>query len=428
MKKVILAAILCAAAVLLTAGCKSKEPPRDKEGRLILKVPEWDATTNSYYGQIITAFEAAHPDIKVEPIDIPSNDYTQKLAVMLNGGSDVDAFWVKDGDTTRGLFSRGQLLDLKPFIERDGIDLSVYNGLAERYVMDGKQIALPASSANYVLYYNKDRFDDAGIPYPPNDLTWQQFEELARRLTSGSTDTQDKIWGAHFHFWPACVQNWAVQDGQHTIVETDYSFMKPYYEMVLRMQNDGITQKFASLKQANIAYTNAFLSSKFNVAMLPMGFWFAPTIIDRIKRGETEPFNWGMAQLPHPEGVPAGWTVGSVTPIAISARSRSKEAAWEFVKFVTSEEGARIYAANGAYPCRMNDELLQVLASVAGMPEGTAEAIKTTNIVFDRPMVDSVAEINQMLDQEHGRIMLGEITIDQGLAAMATRAQEILNQ
>ena len=34
------------------------------------------------------SFMAANPDIKVEIIDVPSADYTTKLSVMLNGGSD----------------------------------------------------------------------------------------------------------------------------------------------------------------------------------------------------------------------------------------------------------------------------------------------------------------------------------------------------
>jgi multiple sugar transport system substrate-binding protein len=202
----------------------------------------------------------------------------------------------------------------------------------------------------------------------------------------------------------------------------DYSFMKPYYEMALRMQDAGIVMDYGSLKAGNIAYTNAFLRG--NIAMIPMGFWLANGIMDRISRGEIQ-MNWGIAAIPHPEGVSAGWTVGSVTPIAINQASKNKDAAWEFLKFITSEEGAKIYARSVTFPSRANAKNLADIAAVPGMPPGTLDALVVKNIALDRPMVDYVAEVNQMLSEEHSLIMLKEVTIDQGLANMARRSREI---
>jgi multiple sugar transport system substrate-binding protein len=61
-----------------------------------------------------------------------------------------------------------------------------------------------------------------------------------------------------------------------------------------------------------------------------------------------------------------------------------------------------------------------------GMPEGAAEALTVKNVTLDRPITDKVAEINQMLGEEHSLIMLGELSIDEGLAEMAERAAEIM--
>jgi multiple sugar transport system substrate-binding protein len=421
-KKTLLAALTVVLVISCTfSGCSKKDQgASQRSGQAAIKVAVWDVTLNPYYTELVKAFTALHPNISVEIIDVPQADYTQKLSVMLNGGSDVDAFWIKDGDTTRRISSRGQLADLSSYVKKDNIILSDFNGLAERFEMDGKLVALPANTSYYVLFYNKDIFDKAGIAYPGNDLTWRQFEKLAGQLTSGSGNS--KIWGAHFHTWQALVQNWAVQDGKHTIVETDYSFMKNAYEMVLRMQSAGVIMDFGSLKAGNIAYANAFM--KGNVAMLPMGFWLAATINDRIAKGETK-INWGVAAIPHPEGTPAGWTVGSVTPIAINQASRNKDAAWEFLKFVTGEEGAKIYAKNAVFPSRSNTQNLVDIANVPGMPPGLAEALAVKNIALDRPMVDYVAEVNQMLGEEHSLIMLKEVSVDKGLANMAKRSKEI---
>ena len=93
---------------------------------------------------------------------------------------------------------------------------------------------------------------------------------------------------------------------------------------------------------------------------------------------------------------------------------------------MSGEESANEYAKVGAIPGRLNDEILALVQEQEGMPEGLAEALKVENIVADRPIEESVTEVNDMLGQEHSLIMLGECSIDDGLANMASRAAEIL--
>ena len=138
---------------------KTEEAAASTEEEATIKIAAWDASSSATTNALIEGFEKAHPNIKVELIDIASADYTQKLSVMLNGGNDLDVVWIKDADTTPTLAGRGQLEDLTPYIERDGVDLNMYNGLAEPMNMDGKQVAVPTNTSYYILYYNKDIFD-----------------------------------------------------------------------------------------------------------------------------------------------------------------------------------------------------------------------------------------------------------------------------
>ena len=411
-------AVICAAGLVCT-GC-SKQNTASNRDPGTLKVAAYDMMNGILFTTLINEFQQANPAIKVEMVDIPSADYTQKLQIMLNGGSDVDVLWIKDGDTTKSHTRRGQLADLSAYIQRDNIDLSAFNGLAERFIIDGKMVAMPVSTGYYILYYNKDIFDRAAVPYPSNDMTWDEWEQLCGRLTSGSGT--GKVYGGFLHTWNACVQNWGIQDGKHTITATDYRFFKPYYEMALRLQKAGHIWDYGALRTSGVNYGSAFLQG--NIATMPMGSWFYTTIIDRINKGEVK-IRWGIAALPHPEGVEAGWTVGSVTPIAINQASKNKDAAWEFIKFATGEEGARIHAAVNSLPARSSAQTLQGLASFPGMPEGSLEALTVKHISLDRPMEDGILQINQMLNEEHSLIMLGEVSVDQGLANMAKRSREI---
>ena len=397
----------------------AEETPAASGEQVTIKVAHWDSYTEPSTQMLVDGFEAANPNIKVELIDIASGEYSNKLTVMLNGGNDLDVVWVKDPDNTPSIAERGQLEDLTPYIEKDGVDIAAMNG-SDALKLDGKQVALPVSTGFYVLYYNKDIFDAAGVDYPGNDMTWTEFEELAKKVTSG--EGNDKKYGALFHTWQACVQNWAVQDGKHTILDTDYSFMKPYYEMALRMQDEGTVMDYSTLKTGNIHYSSVFMEGQ--CAMMPMGSWFMSTMIEKTKAGETS-VNWGVATLPHPDGVEAGWTVGSTTPMGVSAGSKYKDAAWEFVKYCSGEEGAKIYADCGMIPARMNVDTIKALAALDGMPEGLEEALQTKHVAMDRPLEVHSAEVNQMLGEEHSLIMIKELSIDDGLAEMGERSKEI---
>jgi multiple sugar transport system substrate-binding protein len=155
-----------------------------------------------------------------------------------------------------------------------------------------------------------------------------------------------------------------------------------------------------------------------------MGTFYFTNIIGAISRGESN-VNWGIATLPHPEGVEAGWTVGSITPFAINNASKNKEAAWAFAKFITGPEGAKIYADGFAIPGMSSDAIIESIATADGMPAGSLEALRVSNIALDRPYMDHVAEVNQMLGEQHGLIMLGESTVDEGLAEMSLLSKEI---
>lgn len=405
-----------------TKGETSNETAGESTGtgeKTTIKLATWDFTSNDSTLNAIAAFEAKHPDIKVEVIDIPSTDYNTKLNVMLNGGSELDTYFIKDAPNTYDLYKKGQMLDLTDRIAKDKVDMAGFNGTDKPFNIEGKQYAMPVRTDYYVLYYNKDLFDAAGVEYPTNDMTWVEFEKTARDVAS------EDVYGAYIHTWQTQVQNLGVQDGAHDTLDysTGYDYFKPYYEMAVGMQDDGIIQDFGSLQSANIHYSSAFQAG--NVAMMPMGTWYVTTLTAAIKAGETDVTNWGVVTMPHPENVEAGYTIGASTPLVVNPTSKKQDAAWEFVEFLSSEECAKEYAKIGAVPARLNDSVLTEVASLEGMPEGLAEAFKVKNIVADRPVGENITEVDAVLTEVHGLIMLGELSIEEGLAEMAKRSAEI---
>lgn len=388
-----------------------------------LSVTTWDNDTSPQFQAVIDAYMEKNPNVKINVIDTNADEYNNSLGVSLSAAQpDPDVIWVKDMGSMLQMADKKQLMPLDDFIKRDNLDLSVYNGAAEQLRYNDVSYCMPYRTDWYVLFYNKDLFDAAGVEYPSNDMTWEEYWDLAAKMTSG--EGSSKVYGTHNHTWEAMVTAWAVQDGEHTVVEKDYSFLKPWYEATLELQNNGYIQDYATLKTANIHYSSVFKNQQ--CAMLPMGTYFIPTMMQAIADGECD-FNWGIATIPHPSNVEAGYTVGATTPISISAYTDVPDLAWDFVKFATSQEAADILAQNGVFAAIQTDESLETIASAENFPEGESckEALKYTHFVFDRPLDPQIEEIRVPLNEVHEMIMIGEYTVDQGIEELNKRVAEI---
>jgi multiple sugar transport system substrate-binding protein len=69
-----------------------------------------------------------------------------------------------------------------PIIEAAGYDLEDYwPGLLESAKFEGSVYGFPRDIEVNVIYYNKDMFDAAGVAYPSDDWTWDDFLARPRR-------------------------------------------------------------------------------------------------------------------------------------------------------------------------------------------------------------------------------------------------------
>lgn len=388
----------------------------------IIKFAVWDYETTDYWGKLTAAFEAANPGVKVQVIDIPSADYTAKTPIMLASGDDTDVFTVKDMPSYSGMIAKNQLLSLNDYIAKDNVSMAPYAGVDETIKVDDQLYALPFRSDYWLLYYNKDLFDAAGIAYPSNDMTWNEYRDIAKKLTTGTGN--DKVYGGHAHTWLSAILSWAYTDGKHTLLDGEYEFLKPAYEVALGMQDtDQSMMEFGSLKTANVHYSGPFY--KEQAAMVPMGTWFINMIINTKNKGETD-VNWGFATVPHMEGQQAGESIGNVTPLAINKNSKNPDLAWEFIKFISTEPGATVLAELGTLPAYKTPEILNTFSNIEGFPEECKPALEVKKVTLEWPPNPNSAAVEQILKEEHELIMLGASGIDEGIANMNKRVQEVL--
>jgi hypothetical protein len=157
-------------------------------------------------------FNATHPKIHVNVQYYGNSDYAlQKVLTAIRGGSYPDISYLY-GSWAANIARTPIAVDLSSKIKEPGVNWNDFWPAERQAVQVGdKVIGMPALVDNLALVYNKKLFDQAGIPYPTANWTWDDFRAAAQRLT----DTSAKQFG------------WAyVADGS----EDNWTFLRPYID------------------------------------------------------------------------------------------------------------------------------------------------------------------------------------------------------
>lgn len=392
---------------------------------ITIKWALWDYEQTPYYSSIIDGYKEANPNVTIETTDLGSSDYSNMLQTQMAGNSDFDVVTIKDIPGYANLVTQGHLEPLNDYISANGIDTSLYGGTVEQVTVEDKLYQLPFRSDFWLIFYNKDIFDEMGVEYPTNDITLEEYDQLARSLVHG--EGNDKVYGAHYHTWRSAVQLFSILDGQHTVVDGTYDWMAPTYEMILKEQEDGIVMEYATAVSTSSHYRDLFFNRK--IAMMNMGSWQIASQISAVKDGTTDVSNWGVVKYPHPEGVEAGTTLGTITGLSVSSKSENKDAALDFVAWVTGEEGAKAVAQTGTIPAIHTSEVMKSITEMEGFPqdENSIAAMETAQVYLEMPMHENAGDIEMVLNEEHAEIMNGAKSIEDGLAQMEKRIAPFVN-
>src|SRR5699024_2050658 len=120
--------------------------------------------------------------------------------------------------------------------------------------LDGAFYALPYRASSYALFYNKKIFDEKGVPYPDN-LTWDEYADLALQLTSG--EGADKFYGSYIPDWNNCIYS-ATQEGSN-LTDDDLEPLSRWLERLNRFYNeDNSHMSYTDMKSGGVDAINFF--------------------------------------------------------------------------------------------------------------------------------------------------------------------------
>lgn len=423
-KKILLGVLL--ASLGLFAACGGKESGSNSDTSTegsqasedsVLTVTTWNYDTTPEFENLFRAFEKENPGVTVKPIDIASDDYDTKLTTMLSSGDTTDILTMKNLLSYSNYALRNQLVDLTDHIK--DIDTKPAEESYSMYKVDGKTYAQPYRTDFWVLYYNKKMFDEAGIDYPSN-LTWDEYEELAKKLSK----PDDGVYGAYQHYWRSTVQAIAAAQNDKNLVDPKYGYMEEYYDRVLKMQDDKSQMEYGAAKSASVTYQSQFENSK--AAMMYMGTWYMGGILANKADGKTD-VEWAISEIPQKEKGKDVTTFGSPTAFSINKNSKQQELAQKFLDFCSGEEGAKILAGGGVVPSYRTEAINKIYFGGEGMPtdEVSKKAFEPEEIKIEFPIDPNGPAIDKILQEEHELILVGDETPKVGIEKMEKRvAQE----
>jgi multiple sugar transport system substrate-binding protein len=277
---------------------------------------------------VVDAFHAANPKITVKVTVSDWDTYWSKLQTGIAGGDAPDVF-AMDGPLFPDYQGRDVLLDLKPYIDRSGYDLTQ---LADQAVADfttpSGQFGLPRDLNVIGLFYNKKMFDAAGVPYPDDTWDWAKLVEVGKKLTLSKDGGKVSQWGFYTetsdmeNYWSSLV--W--QNGGD-IISADHKT-----SLVGSDQAVGGMQFLQDLiyKEKIMDIPNADKGDEFEqgqAAMEANGSWLVAT---HLAAG----IDFGIAPLP--KGPAGRFTSINPTGAVVFKGTKNPDAAWEFVKYLAS--------------------------------------------------------------------------------------------
>ncbi|BBC36312.1 Sugar ABC transporter substrate-binding protein [Streptomyces graminofaciens] len=303
---------------------------------------------------LVAGFEKAHPNIHVNVVGNMTDD---KINQALRAGGDKAPDVISSFTTNNvGKFcTSGALVDLNPFFEKSDIDpeKTFPKAMNEYTQFDGNRCAVPLLGDAYGLYYNKTAFEKAGIKSPPK--TWSQFEADAKKLTITKGDSYSQLgFMPNYHGWETTTEHYLGQfsptyfdgDGKSNIAK-DPAFASAFKLQKKLVDELGGYKKLETYRSGlgdEWGPKHPFHTGQ--VAMQLDGEWRLGMAVDA-----KPDFEIGVAPLPVPDDQADQYGKGYITGTiaGIAATSKKQNAAWELVKYITTDTDAVVGFSNAIH-------------------------------------------------------------------------------
>lgn len=339
-----LATLLLAGTVLVsTTACGGGETSGKQKdtGNKVLRVLNWGNTEEEKIAnEAIARFNENNPDVEVKQTCVPVtswSDFIQKWITMSTSGEAPDVINI-GLEAVQMAVSNDLLMPLDEIVSEDQ-DLSKVKEECAPVLLDGFSVddnlyGLPNGTQTMVMYYNKTMFDEAGLEYPKDGWTWDEFYEDAKKLTKSDGSVYGfGLSSSYFQLTPWWSTNNTALVDENQNPALNSKKMVESVEFLDKLVKEKVTPDPIS----SDVYT--MFSSK-QLAMVGAGRWVLNTWQDAgLTNADFDCVQWPVNEKEGSVFGGAAW--------CISKNTENKELSIELLKSLVSEETLKAVAAGG---------------------------------------------------------------------------------
>jgi multiple sugar transport system substrate-binding protein len=372
------------------------------------------AEVNAYQA-LVDAFQQKHPEIPVELIHIPDQgDYRKRLSADVAAGTPANVVLI-NYRRYAGFAQKGVLEPLQPYLDKSTLlkEEDFYTEAIQPYLWRTGVMCIPQNISSLVVYYNKNLFDAAGVPYPQADWTWDDFLSAAQALTKPASDqygvgVEPSLIRAAPFIWQNGGELVTIPRASRLVIDSPEAREAVQWFVDLQVKHH-VTPDAVAAKSED-------LESRFANGRL--GMYLDSRRVTPTFRTITA-FDWDVAPLPAGE-FPA--TILHSDAYCMTSATKNKDAAWTFIEFANSAEGQQIIAGTG----RTVPSLKSVAESDAFLdpnakPKNSRVWLDVIPAIRAVPLLSNWADVEDTANAELERAFYGTASVDDVIKAVVDR-------
>lgn len=404
MKKVII--VLCGVLVLVAAIIFGLQETREEEIVIELGIysgNEWGVPqidVYKIYEEAIELFQIKYENVKVVfQSGTLLEDYSERFAQDVLQGTEPDVFIVLEEDFNT-LSEIGMLEALNPYIdmEDEGFKDDYYAKALEAGNYNGQQYAMPFEIVPTFMIVNNTLLTENNIRFPSDDWTVDQFMEISQQLTKdtdgdNALDQFGSVGYEWYHAYYAANGDFiagdkAVDIYDETKLASAIDFTKALYQL-----NRGYIVDGTDFGEGSVGF-KPFSLAEFR-AYKPYPY--------RIKKYSN--FEWEAVPFPVFEENESQGKLYTVQ-LGMSSRSKEKALAWEFIKFLSSDEVVQQMVWDNTYALPTKISVVDNIYSNYDNSDDILDPEFLKMIIEQSVVEPTFKEYNQIMAAMHERIKL----------------------
>lgn len=406
------------------------------DGTVNLRFVSWYKNYKDLDEKVAEEYKKLHPNVNVTFEyygDMTATEYYKKVDLMVMGGEEMDILMTSAFPEHAQRAGSGAYIALDEYFEKEGVKPEDEYSIVQK--VNDKIYGIPGDVKSWFVLMNKDYLDEAGLPVPELDWTWDDYREYAKKLTKG--DGADKVYGSYFHSWDHYdyMGMWSTYPDNPMFKEdmSGVNFDDPDFKDWLQFRYDLENVDKTSVPYSDVVSMNMNYRDKFfngEIAMLPIGNFIVPELDDQDKYPHD--FTTTFAAMPAWKEAEDGTTYTESHFYSVSKTSKHPQEAYDFIRYYTTEgmkiRGISVSAQKGIDKMEfMNMQIedptyidIDALDKVMNNPKWK-DLIYTNVPTYNK-------EMSQLMVDECSKFLLGTDSLDDVVSSLMKNGSKLMKE